>query len=95
MKEVRKIVAANLKHAYTKAANRYNKDKKPRSFTPGEIVYRRNFVLSDKGKKICAKLCNKFVKCKVVRLKGSNACELADMSDKSLGIFHLKDIIKA
>lgn len=42
----------------------------------GDIVYRKNFVVSDATKKFCAKLAPKFLKAKVIAVKGNCIYEL-------------------
>ncbi len=58
------------------------------------MVYVRNFVQSDKVKNISAKLCHQFIKARVIRPVGNVAFEIGDFKDenKSLGVYHMKDI---
>lgn len=95
LEKVREIVSANLRHAYERYRKAYNLRKVERRFSPGEIVFKRNFVLSNKAAGVKDKLCQKFLKCKVVRQCGPNACLLADLSGKEIGVFQLKDILKS
>lgn len=92
---VQQIAQSNLKEAYEKSKQRYNLRKRNINFDVGEVVMKRNFVLSNKSLSRCAKLCSKFIKARVIKKYGNNAYELGDyITGKSLGTFHTKDILK-
>lgn len=83
----------NLDNAHKQYERLYNLRSKPVKFSVGQEIYKRNFVLSDKNKKINAKFCKKFIKCRVRAIVGNNRYELETMNgSKSLGIYHAKDI---
>lgn len=87
-----KTVLENLEKAYLKSAKHYNLRARDRKFKPQQIVFLKNFSLSDAGKRYCAKLGPKFLKVKVVKRVGNVLYELMDLSGKQLGVFHAKDI---
>jgi hypothetical protein len=95
LKLIRFAIQANLDKAYEISKKTYNLRTRIVKFRPNEIVFRRNFVQSDKAGHINAKLCPKFVKSKVVRQIGNHYYELMDLdSTKITGIYHAKDILK-
>lgn len=94
MTEIRKVVKQNLIDAHARSAKTYNLRTRPVNFTVGETVWKRNFGLSSAPNYITSKLLDKFVKCKILQIMGSNTYKLADMNGKILGIFHSKDITR-
>lgn len=90
---VHESLKENLEKAHKQYEKQYNLRCKLVTFQVGQEVYKRNFVLSDKGKNINSKFCKKFVKCRIRAVVGSNRYELENLNGtKSLGIFHAKDI---
>lgn len=83
----------NLEKSHKLYEKQYNLRSKPVTFKVGQEVYKRNFILSNKTKNINSKFCQKFIKCRIRAIVGSNRYELEDQAGKkSLGIFHAKDI---
>jgi hypothetical protein len=89
---IRARVQDKLKDSYEVSKLRY--DQRARTFhaTPGQEVYRRNFVLSDFSKSFNAKFARKFLRARVVRAVGNNAYLLEDLQGRRLGVYHAKDI---
>lgn len=59
----------------------------------GDIVWKRNKVLSDAIKNISAKLCPKYVgPCTIIKKHGNWTYELIDENGKNLGIWHVQDV---
>ncbi|KAK9718339.1 hypothetical protein QE152_g23253 [Popillia japonica] len=54
-------VRARLQRAYEKSKHRYDLRHRPVSFYPNQVVWRKNFVLSDASKFYAAKLADKFI----------------------------------
>lgn len=54
-------VQSRLQNAYVKSKTRYDLRHRPVSFYPNQVVWRKNFVLSDASKYFAAKLADKFV----------------------------------
>lgn len=89
---LREKIRANLANAYQNSAKRYNERARTIKYTPGQEVYRKNFVLSDFKNNINAKFCRKYLKCRIVKPIGNNMYELESLQGKHLGVFHAKDI---
>lgn len=85
-------VQALLLQAHSRNCHTYNLRRRPAEFNVGDIVWKRTFYLSDKDKYFNKKLAPKFEKCKVIYKKSPVVYELADMSGKSIGSWHIKDI---
>lgn len=96
LKKIREIVKENLAKSYEQRKSRYDLRARPVNYKVGEVVWRRNFVLSDKAKNICAKLAPIFIKSRILKKLGSNSYEVSDDIDngKSLGIYNAKDLKK-
>lgn len=92
LRELFNDVQAKLYHAHAKNSSHYNLRRKPSEFEVGDIVMKRAYVLSDKDKFFSKKLAPKFIKCRVIEKKSPLVYVLADMSGKSLGTWHIKDI---
>lgn len=90
------IVKENLKKAFEHQAKYYNLRSTNRvsDFAPGETVFTKNFVLSDKAKKVNAKLAKRKIKAVVVRKEGQNNYILKDMQGKNLGLVNAKYIFR-
>lgn len=82
----------NLRKAYLKYEKQYNLRSKPISFSPGQIVFRRNFILSNKSKKINAKLCPKYIKCRIRESVGGSRFLIEDLNGKSIGVYHAQHL---
>ncbi|KAK9703604.1 hypothetical protein QE152_g29237 [Popillia japonica] len=54
-------VQGRLQKAYEKSKDRYNLRHRPLTFFPNQVVWRKNFVLSDAAKYFTAKLADKYV----------------------------------
>lgn len=81
-----------LFHAHSRNCQSYNLRRKPAEFDIGDIVWKRTFYQSDKDKFFTKKLAPKFIKCQVIGKKSPLVYELADMSGKTIGQWHVKDI---
>lgn len=92
LEDLREQVKTNIRDAYNRYSKYYNLRARPRIFKVGDIVWKKNFSLSDASKNISAKLNDRRTKCKIKKKVGSNTYELEDFSGKRLGIFHAKDI---
>lgn len=88
------LVMDKIKQAFENSTKRYNLRSCTKTFRVGDIVYRRNFVQSDATKKYCAKFAPKFVKAKVVAIKGSCLYELEDENSCKRKIYHRNDILE-
>lgn len=85
-------VKQRLKLAYERSSQRYNLRRRPLKFKVHDIVWKRNFVLSDASKNFSQKLAPKYVKCKVAEITGATTYRLVSLDNKPLGIFHVQDL---
>lgn len=86
-------VKQRLQKVYSDSAHRYNLRRRPVTLDVGQVVWKRNYTLSDAAEYYASKLAPKFVKCKVLKKISPNVYELADFySGKSVGSWHVKDI---
>lgn len=85
-------VQAALLQAHSRNSQSYNLRRKAAEFNIGDIVWKRTFYQSDKDKYFNKKLAPKFIKCQVIGKKSPLVYELADMSGKSIGDWHIKDL---
>lgn len=85
----------SLKEAHTRAAKQYNKNADPNlSYDTGEIVLKRNTILSNKSEKKTSKLLKKYVKCIILGKEGHNMYILGDINtQKRIGVFS-SDLLK-
>lgn len=87
------LVLYYLKQAYAKHSKSYNLRIKYRTFTLGQKILIRNFSQSDAVSKYSAKLAPKYIKGFIGKKFGTVAYEILDDKNKSLGIYHIKDIL--
>jgi RNase H-like domain found in reverse transcriptase/Integrase zinc binding domain/Integrase core domain len=92
--KAREFVVKQMQKSHENTKKRYDLRTREISYQPGEIVWRKNFYLSDASKDYCAKLGDRFVKCMVIKKMGNSCYELGNLAGKSLGIFHAKHICK-
>ena len=93
LSEVHQQVVPRLKAAYHRSAERYNLRKRELRFKVGDLVWKKNFVLSNAGKNYNQKLAPKYVLSRVAEITGPLTYRLTSISNgKSLGIFHVKDL---
>ncbi|KAJ8967981.1 hypothetical protein NQ314_002547 [Rhamnusium bicolor] len=87
------VVEKRLKEAYKNSANRYNLRRRPVTFNVGDIVMKKNHVLSDAANYFSAKLAPKFVKCKVRSKMSTNVYRLETLDGKKvIGDYHVCDL---
>lgn len=84
MDDIRKKVVENLRVAYEKYSKPYNLRARIISFDPGEVVWRKEYTLSDATKNYSAKLAPKYVKCIIKKKLGKSTYQLTDMNGKAL-----------
>ena len=90
--ELRKIVKTNIEKAYTRYSKYYNLRSKPVGWKAGDVIWRKNFALSNAAAHYSKKLDKKFIKCRIKRAVGSSTYEIEDLNGKYVGIFHAKDL---
>lgn len=85
-------VQFKLFQAHTKNTSHYNLRRKSAEFHVGDTVMKRAYVQSDKDKYFSKKLAPKYIKCRIIGKKSPLIYNLADMSGKDIGIWHIKDL---
>ncbi|KAJ8962417.1 hypothetical protein NQ317_009037 [Molorchus minor] len=90
----RPYVQERLRKTYGEVAQRYNRlRRRPVTLSIGQVVWKRNYTLSDAAEYYASKLAPKFIKCRVLKRLSTNVYELADFgTGRSLGTWHIKDI---
>ena len=87
---LRSKIKTNLHAAYEKGEKVYNTRVKEIRFIPGQEVYRKNYIQSNFSKNLNAKLCNKFVKCRILKSYNDNRYDVEDLNGKFVGNYHAK-----
>ena len=90
--KIREQIRKNLDIAHEKSSKNYNLRSRPIDFQIGQIVYRKNHILSNMSKKINRKFMPKFIKCKIIEKIGNNLYGIEDMKGKYIGKFHSSDL---
>lgn len=85
-------IVKRLSQAYDKNKKYYDLRKRTLHFKKGDIVWKRNSVLSDASKAFSKKLAPKYIKAKVAEVTGTVTYRLTDLNGKNLGIWHIKDL---
>lgn len=93
LNDIYKTVQNHLKKAYVHNVRYYNLRKRDVELEEGQIVYKRCFPLSSAAKFFSAKLSPKYEKCLVERKHSPLVYSLKSLTGKSLGRFHIKDIL--
>lgn len=88
-------VQERMKKAYDRNKSRYDQKRKQVDFAVGELIYRRNFALSNASQNISAKLLPKFIPLYVMRKTSDSTFDLCDENGKFVGNYHVKDFFKA
>lgn len=93
LKQLRTFVKENLMKAHEKTKHQYNLRHRPIKFDPGDLVWKKEYSLSDSSKHFTAKLGKKFTGPYKIKTKlGINVYELEDQQGKSKGNWHIKDL---
>lgn len=86
-------ITKRLQEAYNKSKTVYDLRRRDDQFHPHQLVWRKNYVLSDASKYFNAKLAPKFVGPFLISKRVSPwTYELKDSAGKPLGIWHAKDL---
>jgi hypothetical protein len=73
MSKIQKVVLDNMEKSYKTSEQQYNLRAilyRPKDYPAGDIVYRKNFKLSNSPKQYSAKLGDRHVKCVVTKKVG-------------------------
>lgn len=90
---LREWVVENLEAAHQKQAHYYNLRRRDRQFGAGELVLKRQHVLSSAAQAISAKLATKFHgPFTISRVLSPVVYELQDTNGRTIGKIHVKDL---
>jgi len=89
---LREWVVENLDRAYQQQASRYNLRRRNRTFRVGDLVLRRQHVLSSAAQNIAAKLAHKFQGPFKGRVISPVIYELARLDGSVAGKIHVQDL---
>lgn len=89
---IRQQVKNNLDTAFHTYEKGYNLRARSIEYREGDVVYRKNYVLSKKSDKFNSKLAPKWVKCTIVKRIGSCYYEISDENSKITSVVHGKDL---
>lgn len=93
LSKVFRDVRKRLTDAYNRARHRYDLRRRDERFRLKQIVWKRNYFLSDASKNFTSKLAPKFSgPYTITRILSPWTYELSDASNRVIGIYHAKDI---
>lgn len=93
LKELHSFVKKRLEKEHLTSTHNYNLRHIPVKFQELQIVWKRKYNLSDKGKNYSAKLDKKFSGPYTIKKKlGLSTYELMDHQGKSIGKWNMKDL---
>lgn len=90
--DVYSVVDKNIQASYNRNKKYYDLRKRHVEFNEGDVVYKRNFVLSDAPNHFSSKLAKKYITCRVLKKISPIIYELLNDEGKRLGRFHIKDL---
>lgn len=94
LETLRNRVKENLAKSYETRKNRYDLRSRTISYKEGEMVWRRNFILSDASKGFTSKLAPKYIKGRIKKALGTNSYQLVDINGKDVGVYSTQDLKK-
>lgn len=89
---IRELVQENLRSAYEASKKRYDLRSRPITYNKGDVVWKRNFVLSDASKNLSAKLAPLYTQCRVREKVGTSSYLLEDLEGKRIGVFSTQQL---
>lgn len=87
-------VQERMRRAYDRNKSRYDQNRKQVDFAIGDLIYRRNFALSNASQHISAKLLPKYVPLYILRKTSDSTFDLGDENGRFVGNYHVKDFFK-
>ena len=85
-------IKSGLDKAYLRNKRHYDMRKRSYSFEVGDLVWKRNLVLSNAAMGFAAKLAPKRILCRVSVKRSSLVYELVDLDGRDQGAWHIKDL---
>lgn len=86
------IIRQNISQAHDCSAEKYNLRTRNVRFNVGQEIFYRTFPQSDFQKKFNYKFAPKFRMGRILKVLGSQRYEVGNLQNKSLGIYHTKDL---
>lgn len=90
--ELYEEVQKRITQAYERNAKQYNLRRRDKRYAVGDVVWKRNFTLSDAGKYYSKKLAPKYVACRVKKVMSPLVYRLEDLNGRDVGQYHIKDL---
>lgn len=87
-----KEVEKKLHKAYERNKKHYDFRKRVLRFKKGDLVWKRNYLLSKAADNFNAKLAPKYAPCVVKEVTGPLTYRLKDENNKDVGTWHIKDL---
>lgn len=81
-------IQARINEARERSTKRYNLRARKVEYKVGDVVYRKNTILSDAAKYFSKKLAPRFVKCQIVEKTGTNTYKLKDLATGKVAVHH-------
>lgn len=89
---VQSKIILNLEKAYNTTKKRYDLRTRNRNLNVGDIVWRRNFKISNAVDGYSQKLGHRYIKSNIIEKIGSNTYKLKDTESGKIGIYNACDI---
>lgn len=90
---LRNDILTRMRRSTQRTQTRYNLRRRPVRYNLNDLVWKRNFALSDASKYFNSKLAPRFVgPCRIAKVMSPWTYEVADSLGNSLGIYHVKDL---
>lgn len=87
-----KEISSKIRTAFDKNKKNYDKKRTAMSYRVGDLVLKRNFTQSSAIKNISSKLNPVYIPCRVIAKTSDLVYELADLTGRKIGKWHVKDI---
>lgn len=92
--KLREQVQKRINESRAAYAKRYNLRTRAINYEIGDIVYRKNTILSDASKHIAKKLLKKRVKSEIISKTGTNTYLLKDLETGKVAEYHAQKFFK-
>lgn len=89
LQAIQSVIRERLEAAYKKNRNIYNLRRRHVTYEVGDIVWKRNPVLSDAGVYFSSKLAPKYIKCYITKRLSDTRYELRDENHRQVGVWHV------
>lgn len=78
--------------AYDRNARYYNRRRRHVEYNVGDVVWKRNFVLSDGARHYSAKLAPRFIECRITERSSPVVYRVSDLAGNDLGSWHVSHL---